>query len=106
MVLYYGMKEMTIPIDQAGRIVLPKNVRQELAIKAGDTFKIAIHGSSVTLTPNKETAGLVRKGKALVFASRGNQMLSQEMVARVLDEGRDERHQGNSAGLHSRKLKG
>jgi AbrB family looped-hinge helix DNA binding protein len=33
--------------------VLPKEIRQELAIKPGDTFKVSIKGGAVTLTPNK-----------------------------------------------------
>ena len=61
-------EDTLVPIDQAGRIVLPKNVRQELAIKPGDVFKVAIAGAAVTLTPSREKAGLVRKGKALVFS--------------------------------------
>lgn len=85
------MKEMTVPIDQAGRIVLPKDVRQELAIKPGDTFKLSIHGSSVTLTPNKETTGFVRKGHALVFATAGEETLNEETVNGLLNDIRGER---------------
>ncbi len=92
MVLFYGMKQITVPIDQAGRIVLPKNVREELAIKPGDTFKLSIHGSSVSLTPNKETTGLVRKGHALVFATVSGAILPQDAVQKALDEIREERY--------------
>ena len=93
------MKESGVPIDQAGRIVLPKDVRQELAIKPGDTFKVSIHGSSVTLTPNQDTVGFVRKGQALVFSTAGEDTLSQETVSRIVEESRDERHEQSSAGL-------
>jgi AbrB family looped-hinge helix DNA binding protein len=91
MVSLNGMKEMTVPIDQAGRIVLPKDVRRELAIKPGDTFKLSLHGSSVTLTPNKEATGFVRKGRALVFSTASDVTLTQEVVNDILEEGRDER---------------
>lgn len=103
MVLFYGMKEMTVPIDQAGRIVLPKGVRQELAIKPGDSFTVSIHGSSVTLTPNKETTGFIRKGKALVFATAGDESLSNETVGHLLDESRGERHVQSLAGFQGSK---
>ena len=93
------MKEMTVPIDQAGRIVLPKDVRLELAIKPGDTFKLSIHGSSVTLTPNKEATGFVRKGHALVFTTAGGETLSQESVNGILEAGREERLQQSLPGL-------
>ena len=91
MVSLYGMKDVLIPIDQAGRIVLPKNIRQELAIKPGDMFKVSIQGAAVTLTPSKESAGFVRKGKALVFSTSVNDTLSEEAVHAVLEEGRAEK---------------
>ena len=105
MVCLNGMKEMTVPIDQAGRIVLPKDVRQELAIKPGDTLKLSIHGSSVTLTPNKEATGFVRKGHALVFATAGDETLSQDDVNGILEEGRDERLEHSLQGLRVPKRK-
>ncbi len=105
MACLHGMKEMTVPIDQAGRIVLPKQVRQELAIKPGDTLKLSIQGSSVTLTPNKEAAGFVRKGHALVFSTTGDEMLSQESVNGILEEGRDERLEQSLQGLRLPKRK-
>jgi AbrB family looped-hinge helix DNA binding protein len=86
MALLNGMKETLIPIDQAGRIVLPKDVRQELAIQAGDTFKVSIQGTAVTLTPHKQSAGFVRRGKALVFSTSGDEVLSQDMANAVLRE--------------------
>lgn len=91
MVLSFGMKEALIPIDQAGRIVLPKDVRQELAIKPGDTFRVSIQGLAVTLTPNKEMAGFVHKGKALVFSTPSGEMLSKELAQEILDSVRAER---------------
>jgi AbrB family looped-hinge helix DNA binding protein len=84
------MKDMLIRIDQAGRIVLPKKVREHLAVKSGDLFKVGIHGTSVTLTPGKQTAEFVRRGKALVFTTRGNELLSLETVNAALEEGREE----------------
>jgi AbrB family looped-hinge helix DNA binding protein len=88
----YGMKGSMVPIDRAGRIVLPKDVRQELGIKPGDTLEVSIHGSSVTLTANRETVGFVRKGQALVFSTSGEETLSRETVRRIVEEGLDERH--------------
>ena len=90
------MKDALVPIDRAGRIVLPKNVREELAIQPGDVFKVAIEGAAVTLTPNREKAGLVRKGRSLVFSVGGN-TLSIEQVSEALEAGREE---------HGRRLMG
>ena len=43
------MKELRVPIDPAGRIVLPKEVREELALKAVDVFTVLVHGSDQVL---------------------------------------------------------
>jgi AbrB family looped-hinge helix DNA binding protein len=84
------MKDALVPIDQAGRIVLPKNVRQELAIQPGDVFKVSIAGAAVTLTPNREKAGLVRKGRALVFSVTGDDVLTLEQANEVAETVREE----------------
>src|SRR5437867_8161846 len=83
------MKDVMIPIDQAGRVVLPKNVREELAIKPGDVLKVSIHGTAVTLTPIKETPGFVRKGKALVFSTMGDKALDVESVNELVQNARE-----------------
>jgi AbrB family looped-hinge helix DNA binding protein len=97
------MKDVLIPIDQAGRIVLPKNMREELALKPGDLLKVSIDGSEVTLTPNKETTGLVRKGKALVFATIGDDTLGTEAVNQLLQTERDEHMSGIAGRLSGPK---
>ena len=94
-----------IPMDHAGRIVLPRDVRQELGIKPGDALKVSIHGSSVTLTPTKEPAGFVREGQALVFSTSGEGTLSQETVRRILEESYAERHEQSLAGLARKRGK-
>jgi AbrB family looped-hinge helix DNA binding protein len=99
------MNEMTVPIDQRGRIVLPKSVREELSIKPGDTLIVSIHGSSVTLTPNQEATGFVRKGHALVFSSAEGGSLSREAANDILEQSRDERHDYGFAGLRGSKRK-
>ena len=99
------MKESTVPIDKAGRVVLPKDVRDELAIKPGDLLKVTIHGSSVTLTPSTEAFGLVRKGQALVFSSRGDETLTAEAVNTTLEKTRDKRAYGNATGIPGVKPK-
>ena len=79
-----------VPIDKAGRIVLPKVVRHELAIKPGDVLRVAIQGLVVTLTPSKETTGLVRHGKALVFSTTSDELLSSGAVADLQEGERGE----------------
>ncbi len=75
-----GMKKGLVPIDKAGRVVLPKGVREELAINPGDLFKVTIKGNEVTLSPNKEASGFIKRGKALVFSSGSADRLDNETV--------------------------
>ncbi len=94
-----------VPIDQAGRIVLPKDVREELAIKPGDTLKVSVQGLTVTLTPNKAESGFVRKGQALVFSTEGDETLNQETLRRILEEERAEGDRKTAGGLSQRKAR-
>jgi hypothetical protein len=57
---------------------------------------VKIQGFAVTLTPNKETTGFVRKGKALVFSTIGNETLTPETVAETARGEHEERHRRNS----------
>lgn len=90
MVLLNGMKNRLVPIDAAGRIVLPKFIRQELAIHSGDKLVLSVNGSSVILTPTKATAGFMRKGKALVFSTAEEEALTEQLVHQTLEDTRGE----------------
>jgi AbrB family looped-hinge helix DNA binding protein len=108
MVLSNGMKDVLnvlVPIDKAGRIVLPKNVRQELAIEPGDVLRVGIQGLAVTLTPSKENTGLVRQGKALVFSTAGDAVLSAGTVQNLLAGEREEAGHRAAGGLAGTKRK-
>lgn len=100
MVLCNGMKDVLVPIDKAGRIVLPKNIRQDLAIQPGDVLRVASDGLAVTLTPNRQKTGLVRQGKALVFSTTDDEVLRLETVDNLLAEER-EKHDHRGAGRPS-----
>lgn len=91
MVFDIGMKEILVPIDKAGRVVLPKEVREELAISAGDLLQVSVRGGEVALRPRKESRGFVRRGKALVFSSGTSNVLTNDAARRVMDEVRQER---------------
>lgn len=100
-----GMKDILVPIDKAGRVVLPKNVREELSILPGDILKISIQGNEVILRLKRDSSGFVRKGRALVFSNRGGEQLSRETVDAVLAGNRDERITGVANAIAPRKRK-
>ena len=45
---------VTIPIDRAGRIVLPKDVRRQLNLAPGSRLRIAVIAERIELTPEPE----------------------------------------------------
>ena len=98
------MKDILISIDQAGRIVLPKNVRQELDIQPGDMLKLSLQGTQVTLALSDTKAGFQRKGKALVFTTVGDETFGHEVVDTLSNELRAERlFPATSEGLSRRR---
>ena len=99
------MKDVFVPIDKAGRVVLPKDVREELAINPGDLLKISVHGDQVTLRPNRETAGFVKRGGALIFSTGGTDLLQNETVEAIRHQERDRLSGEISKGLPQSKRK-
>src|ERR1043165_2947989 len=86
------MDDIRVKIDKRGRVVLPKSVRQELAIQPGDMLKVTIHGNKVALRPQKNTSGFIRKGHVLVFSSGGGSQLDRKTVDNMIAEDREIRN--------------
>lgn len=105
MVLCHGMKDVVVPIDKAGRIVLPKDVREELSINPGDLLKITIRGNEVTLSPRREARGFFKQGKALVFSTGGADLLDNETVENIRNSTHRELLSDISKGLPTPKRK-
>jgi AbrB family looped-hinge helix DNA binding protein len=61
-------------IDHAGRVVLPKAVREELGISPGDTLDLLVRGGAVTLRPRGSSNLLLKERGVWVF--RTGQRLS------------------------------
>ncbi|MGH8776844.1 MAG: AbrB/MazE/SpoVT family DNA-binding domain-containing protein [Jiangellaceae bacterium] len=57
---------MRVTIDGAGRIVVPKAVRNELNLEGGTTLEIRVHNGRLELEPTVAPMRLVRRGKSLV----------------------------------------
>ena len=82
----------TVILDRAGRVVIPKTLRDELHLEAGDRLDIESKGDSVTLRPLR-TASPLRKEHG-VF--RGNKRLAAATTDKVLRDLRDQRDVDNS----------
>jgi AbrB family looped-hinge helix DNA binding protein len=97
------MESTFAPVDKAGRIVLPKKIRDELDLSPGDILSISVHGAEVTLRPQKGSPGFVRKGQALVFSVKSQAVLREETVNQIINEERERGVGSIAAGLGSRK---
>lgn len=82
-----------ITIDSAGRIVLPKPLRKELALGPGDLLELESAGERITLRPVRGGAPLTKEKGVWVF--RTGQPLPSSVTDDLLDQGREQRDQQN-----------
>ena len=78
-----------VTIDKAGRLVLPKRMRDALHLKPGSTLEVEQEGNAITLRPAQTKATLRRKNGFWVFDTGGQ--ITTEMVNQTLAEIRKER---------------
>lgn len=57
---------MKVTIDKAGRLVVPKALRDELQLEAGTVLEIRAREGRIELEPAPTPMRLVRRGKGLV----------------------------------------
>jgi AbrB family looped-hinge helix DNA binding protein len=72
-----------VTIDQAGRVGLPKPLRDELRWEAGDTLQLESEGERVTLRPIRSKSSLRKERGIWVFQGGGTLSVSRadEMIA-------------------------
>jgi AbrB family looped-hinge helix DNA binding protein len=83
----------TLTIDKAGRIVLPKPIRQELRIEPGDTFEVETQGDEIKLRPVRRQATVRKKRGVWVFST--GERTTAETVNKLIQETRNERDAWN-----------
>jgi AbrB family looped-hinge helix DNA binding protein len=83
----------TVPIDKAGRIVIPKEIRDELRLEPGDILALTTEGDSVTLRSLRANAPLQKERGVWVF--RGSKPLSLEEANRLVRDARAQRDRRN-----------
>jgi AbrB family looped-hinge helix DNA binding protein len=82
-----------VTLDKAGRIVLPKSLRDELRLEAGDTFEVEISSDEITLRPSRGHAQLRKKHGIWVY--RSGEPLTQATVDKTVQKVRQERENDN-----------
>lgn len=80
-------------MDKAGRIVIPKPLRDELQLEPGDTLEIESTGEQITLRPLRGTGPLTKEHGIWVFHS--GQPLPASATDEMLDLLREERDLAN-----------
>jgi AbrB family looped-hinge helix DNA binding protein len=59
----------TVTLDKAGRVVIPKSLRDELRLAPGDTLTLEFDGEGVMLRPVRSASALRREHGIWVFRS-------------------------------------
>jgi AbrB family looped-hinge helix DNA binding protein len=79
----------TLTIDKAGRVVLPKPVRDALQISPGDSLELESSDDQIILRPARGTGRVYKKQGMWVFDS--GEPLSADIVNRTRRQVRAER---------------
>jgi len=51
----------TVPIDKAGRVVVPKPLRDRLGLEAGDNLLVESDGDTITLRPVRPQSTMIKE---------------------------------------------
>ena len=89
MALDWYLRGMETTIDAAGRLVIPKAIRDALGLVPGQRLRIETRDGRVEIEPEPVEMRLVRRGKGLV-AEAADEMpvLTAEMVRATLERTR------------------
>ena len=77
---------MKTSMDSAGRVVVPKPLRDALGLTAGSTVDISRYGAGLQLIPTGRTARLVDESGVLV--ATGETAVDDDVVFGLIDTGR------------------
>ena len=83
----------TINMDKAGRIVLPKSVREELQLGPGDSLELESSEEQILLRPARGRGRIFKENGMWVFDS--GELLTVEAVNKTIRRVREERDRRN-----------
>lgn len=78
---------MLTTIDAAGRIVVPKAMRDALGLSAGSTVDLSEYGGGLQIVPHSRTARIVRNDDGHLVAT-GSTGITDDIVLGLIDAGR------------------
>jgi len=85
------MKSETIQIDKAGRVVLPKPLREQFNLLPGDKLRLSVEGNGFRLEPADAGGELVREGSVLVFTGDFAEPITTAKVNELMERDREGR---------------
>jgi AbrB family looped-hinge helix DNA binding protein len=90
---YHGIVGIRLTLDKAGRIVIPKPLREELRLEPGDDLEMESSGEEITLRPVRGTGPLTKEDGVWVF--RTGQPMRASATDEMLRQIREERDSAN-----------
>jgi AbrB family looped-hinge helix DNA binding protein len=82
-----------LSIDKAGRVVIPKPIREDLHLEPGNSLEMESAGEQITLRPVRGTGPLSKEHGVWVFHS--GQPLPASATDEMLERLREERDMAN-----------
>jgi AbrB family looped-hinge helix DNA binding protein len=74
----------SVTLDKAGRVVLPKALRDEMHLSPGDTLDVTVKGDEVTLRPRRSSTPLQKERGVWVFRT-GKPLAASETEGTLRD---------------------
>jgi AbrB family looped-hinge helix DNA binding protein len=90
---YHSIVSTRLIIDKAGRVVIPKPLRDELHLEAGDALEMESAGEQITLRPVRGTGPLKKEQGVWVFYS--GELLPAPATDEMLQRIRQQRDSAN-----------
>ena|SRR5215831_4475106 len=94
MPFYNGNMETAVTIDKAGRVVIPKKIREDMGLGAGDSLSLECEGECLTLRPVRAGAPMRKEHGIWVF--HGGKPISLEEANQILRDIRKQRDRRNA----------
>jgi AbrB family looped-hinge helix DNA binding protein len=84
---------MKVTMDSAGRLVIPKKIRQEAGLRAGALLDISCRDGQIEIQPASMRLRFLRRGRFVVALPKGRQhaAFTAETVEATLKAVREER---------------
>ena len=76
-----------ISIDKSGRVILPKRIRDRMALSAGDELLVGQQGEQITLRPVRSVATLKKEHGVWVYQDER----SEESISELVEKHREDR---------------